>query len=88
MATGKISEEQARQTIRVTRVKIDRVLQKIEQITETNPSQGLAQRYAVALANSSTSPQRTALETEMQELEEILSRDFRGSDLLVEQYPA
>lgn len=87
VATGKISEEQARQTIQVTRLKIDRVLQKIEQITETNPSQGLAQRYAVALANSSASPQRTALATEMQELEEILNRDFRGPNQLGEQSP-
>jgi len=77
VATGEISEEQARQTIQTTREKINRVLQQIEQITETNPQQGLTQRFAVAMANSSPSPQRTSLETDMSELQSILATKFR-----------
>jgi hypothetical protein len=60
-----------------TRKKINQVLQKIERMTETNPNQGLTQRFSVALANTIPSQERTELETAMSELQIILEKEFR-----------
>jgi hypothetical protein len=46
-------------------------------LTETNPNQGLTQRFSVALANTTSSPERTELETAMSELQIILEKEFR-----------
>jgi hypothetical protein len=46
-------------------------------LTETNPNQGLTQRFSVALANTSPSPERAELEAAMNELQAILNKDFR-----------
>jgi len=49
-------------------------------LTETNPNQGLTQRFAVALANTAPSLERTELEAAMTELQAILEKEFRVSD--------
>jgi hypothetical protein len=46
-------------------------------LTETNPNQGLTQRFSVALANTVPCPERTELETAMSELQQILEKEFR-----------
>ena len=80
VAAGEITQSLAQETIASTRKKINQVVEKIEQLTETNPNQGLTQRFAVALANTAPSLERTELETEMSELQKILEKEFRVSD--------
>jgi hypothetical protein len=46
-------------------------------LTETNPNQGLAQRFSVVIANTAPSPERTELEAAMTELQAILEKEFR-----------
>ena len=77
VASGEIPQSVAQETIASTRKKISQVLQKIERLTETNPNQGLTQRFSVALANTAPCPERTELETAMSELQKILEKEFR-----------
>jgi Fe-S-cluster containining protein len=77
VASGEITQSAAQETIASTRKKINQVVEKIEGLTETNPNQGLTQRFAVALANTAPSPERTELETAMTELQAILEKEFR-----------
>jgi len=49
----------------------------IDRITETNPSRGLAQRCAVAVANSPSTKLANELTAAMNELQEILKKEFR-----------
>jgi len=49
----------------------------IEQITETNASQSLAQRCAVAIANSPSTLHTTELSTALAALQEVLEKEFR-----------
>jgi len=80
VASGEITQSSAQETIASTREKrISQVVEKIEQLTETNPNQGLTQRFAVALANTAPSPERTELEAAMTELQAILEKEFRVS---------
>jgi len=67
----------AQETIASTREKRNQVVRKIERLTETNPNQGLAQRFSVALTNTTPSPERTELEAAMNELQAILNKEFR-----------
>ena len=55
VSSGAVSEIQSRELIKNTRKKIEEIKKIIEQMTETKPSQGLAQRCAVAIANSPSS---------------------------------
>jgi len=80
VASGEITQSLAQETIASTRKKINQVVEKIERLTETNPSQGLTQRFAVALANTAPSLERTELEAAMTELQAILEKEFRVSD--------
>jgi len=75
--SGDVSESQSRQVIQTTRKKIEEIKKMIEQITETNPSQGLAQRCAVAIANSPSSLHTTQLSAAMAALQEVLEKEFR-----------
>ena len=77
VASGEITQSVAQETIASTRKKISQVLQKIERLTETNPNQGLTQRFSVALSNSTLSTERTELEAAMNELQAILEKEFR-----------
>jgi Fe-S-cluster containining protein len=77
VASGEITQSVAQEMIASTRKKINQVLQKIERMTETNPNQGLTQRFSVALANTIPSQERTELETAMSELQIILEKEFR-----------
>jgi hypothetical protein len=49
----------------------------MERLTETNPNQGLTQRFSVALANTPPSLERAELEAAMTELQAILEKEFR-----------
>jgi Fe-S-cluster containining protein len=80
VASGEITQSSAQETIAFTREKRNQVVEKIEQLTETNPNQGLTQRFAVALANTAPSHERTELEAAMTELQAILEKEFRVSD--------
>ena len=80
VAAGEITQSLAQETIASTRKKINQVVEKIEQLTETNPNQGLTQRFAVALTNTTPSPERAELEAAMTELQAILKKEFRVSD--------
>jgi Fe-S-cluster containining protein len=80
VASGEITQSSAQETIASTRKRISQVVEKIEQLTETNPNQGLNQRFAVALANTAPSIERTELEAAMTELQAILEKEFRVSD--------
>ena len=77
VASGEISQSAAQETIASTRGKRNQVIEKIERLTETNPKQGLTQRFSVALANTAPSPERTELEAAMTELQAILEKEFR-----------
>jgi Fe-S-cluster containining protein len=77
VASGEITQSSAQETIASTRQKIRQVVEKIERLTETNPNQGLAQRFSVALANTSPSQERAELEAAMTELQAILDKEFR-----------
>ena len=77
VASGEITQSVAQETIASTREKISQVVEKIERLTETNPTQGLTQRFSVALANTAPSPERTELEAAMAELQGILEKEFR-----------
>lgn len=77
VASGKITQSVAQETIASTRQKINQVVEKIERLSETNPNQGLAQRFSVALANTTPSPERAELEAAMTELQGILEKEFR-----------
>ena len=76
VTSGEISETQSRQVSQTTRQKIQEIKEMVEQITETNPSQGLAQRCAVAIANSPSSLLATELSAAMAALQEILENEF------------
>ena len=78
VASGEITQSAAQETIASTRGKINKVVERIERLTETNPNQGLAQRFSVALANTAPSQERTELESAMNELQQILEKEFRG----------
>jgi len=80
VALGEITQSAAQETIASTRGKRNQVIEKIERLTETNPNQGLTQRFAVALANTAPSLERTELEAAMTELQAILEKEFRVSD--------
>jgi len=77
VAAGEISQSSAQETIASTREKRNQVVEKIERLTETNPNQGLAQRFSVALTNTTPSPERAELEAAMNELQAILNKEFR-----------
>jgi Fe-S-cluster containining protein len=77
VTSGEINQSVAQETIASTRKKINQVIEKIERLSETNPNQGLAQRFSVALANTAPSPERTELEAAMTELQAILEKEFR-----------
>jgi len=77
VTSGEVSETQSRHVIQTTRQKIQEIKEMIEQITETNASQGLAQRCAVAIANSPSTLHTTELSTAMAALQEVLEKEFR-----------
>jgi Fe-S-cluster containining protein len=77
VASGEFTQSSAQETIASTRKRINQVVEKIERLTETNPNQGLTQRFSVALANTAPSPERTELEAAMTELQAILEKEFR-----------
>ncbi len=77
VASGEITQSVAQETIASTRKRINQVVERIERLTETNPNQGLTQRFSVALANTAPSPERTELEAAMTELQGILEKEFR-----------
>jgi hypothetical protein len=77
VASGEISQSAAQETIASTREKRNQVIEKIERLTETNPNQGLTQRFSVVIANTAPSPERTELEAGMSELQAILEKEFR-----------
>ena len=77
VASGEITQSEAQETIASTRKRINQVVEKIERLTETNPNQGLAQRFSVALANTVPSPERAELEAAMNDLNAILEKEFR-----------
>jgi uncharacterized protein len=77
VASGRITQSVAQETIASTRKKINQVVERIERLTETNPNQGLAQRFSVAITNAVPSPERAELEAAMTELQEILEKEFR-----------
>ena len=77
VATGEITQSFAQETIASTRKKINQVVERIERLTETNPNQGLAQRFSVAITNTVPSQERTELEAAMTELQGILEKEFR-----------
>lgn len=77
VASGEITQSAAQETIASTRKKINQVVEKIERLTETNPNQGLTQRFTVVIANTAPSPERTELEAAMTELQAILEKEFR-----------
>ena len=77
VASGETTPSAARETIASTREKINQVIEKMERLTETNPNQGLTQRFSVALANTAPCPERAELETAMRELQQILEKEFR-----------
>ena len=77
VATGEITQSVAQETIASTRKKINQVVERIERLTETNPNQGLAQRFSVAITNTVPSQERTELEAAMTELQGILEKEFR-----------
>jgi Fe-S-cluster containining protein len=80
VASGEITQSSAQETIASTRKKINQVVEKIERLTETNPNQGLTQRFSVVIANTAPSPERTELEAAMSELQAILEKEFRGKE--------
>jgi Fe-S-cluster containining protein len=77
VASGEVTQSSAQETIASTREKINQVIEKIERLTETNPNQGLTQRFSVVIANTAPSPERTEVEAAMSELQEILEKEFR-----------
>jgi Fe-S-cluster containining protein len=77
VASREITQSAAQERIASTRKKINQVVEKIERLTETNPNQGLTQRFSVALANTTPSPERAELEAAMNELQAILEKEFR-----------
>jgi Fe-S-cluster containining protein len=77
VASGEITQSVAQETISSTRKRINHVVERIERLTETNPNQGLAQRFSVALANTAPSSERADLEAAMCELQAILEKEFR-----------
>jgi len=77
VASGEITQSEAQETIASTRKRINQVVERIERLTETNPDQGLAQRFSVALANTVPSPERAELEAAMNDLNAILEKEFR-----------
>ena len=76
VTSGEVSETQSRHVIQTTRQKIQEIKEMIEQITETNPSQGLAQRCAVAIANSPSTLLAKELSVATAALQEILENEF------------
>ncbi|NDB95085.1 MAG: hypothetical protein EBZ78_02825 [Verrucomicrobia bacterium] len=82
VASGQLTEFQSRQVIQTTRKLIEEIKRMIEEVTETNPSHGLAQRYAVAIANAPSSPLTSGLTEAMETLKEILEREFRVPDII------
>ena len=90
VASGEITQSVAQETIASTREKISQVVEKIERLTETNPNQGLTQRFSVALANTALCPERTELETAMSELQHYSRKRVsckRGSRLTASARP-
>ena len=77
VAAGEVTQSSAQEIIASTRKKINQVIEKIERLTETNPNQGLTQRFSVVIANTAPSPERTELEAAMSELQAILKKEFR-----------
>ena len=77
VSSGTLSQTQALETIRSTREKIKQVDQLIAQITETNPSHGLTQRAATAIAATPTTPLQADLTLAMDELNQTLNQQFR-----------
>jgi Fe-S-cluster containining protein len=77
VAAGEVTQSSAQEIIASTRKKINQVIEKIERLTETNPNQGLTQRFSVVIANTAPSPERTELEAAMSELQAILEKEFR-----------
>ena len=77
VSSGTLSQTQALETIRSTREKIKQVDQLIGKITETNPSHGLSQRVATALATTPNTPLHSDLTLAMDELNQTLNQQFR-----------
>jgi len=77
VSSGTLSQAQALETIRSTRERIKQVDQLIDKITETNPSHGLTQRAATALATAPTTPLHSDLTLAMDELNQTLNNHFR-----------
>ncbi|NBS06111.1 MAG: hypothetical protein EBQ51_01565 [Verrucomicrobia bacterium] len=77
ISSGETSESESRKIIQTTRQRIAKIETMIDRITETNPSRGLAQRCAVAVANSPSTKLANELTAAMSELQEILKKEFR-----------
>ena len=80
VSSGTLSQTQALETIRSTREKIKQVDQLIAKITETNPSHGLTQRAATALAITPTTPLHSDITIAMDELNRTLNEQFRVTE--------
>jgi hypothetical protein len=76
VAAGDIPESAAREKIAVARALAARAIRMADGITETNPRRALAQRCANALAGAPEGP-AAELRAALQELEDLLARDFR-----------
>ena len=77
VSSGILSQTKALETIRSTREKIKQVDQLIAKITETNPSHGLSQRVATALATTPNTSLHSDLTLAMVELNLTLNQQFR-----------
>ena len=77
VSSGTLSQTQALETIHSTREKIQKIEKLIAKITETNPSHGLTQRVATALATAPSTPLHADLTLAMDELNQIFNEQFR-----------
>jgi hypothetical protein len=77
MFSGESTEAQALSKIQEARRQVDHVNHLIDQLSETNPKRGLAQRCAQALLTETKTPRHTELETAMEKLALYLENEFR-----------
>ena len=75
--SGESTEAQALSKIQEARRQVDHVNHLIDQLSETNPKRGLAQRCAQALLTETKTPRHTELETAMEKLALYLENEFR-----------
>lgn len=75
--SGESTEAQALSRIQEARNQINHVNHLIDQLSETNPKRGLAQRCAQALQTDTMTPVHTELETAMGKLALFLENEFR-----------